>query len=280
VRLWDDMPTDPKWRVVRYRALQSVTNVSIATVIGMFSYMLAKADKNGDLINWDDEDVAAALEIETEQVFAIREAMQGKVLDGNHLKGWNNRQPNRHDNSIDRVRAFRERRNALKRDVTQCNAPEEKREDTERVSSLRSESSVSEKPISTRKRKTPNSRIEYPPDFERFWHGYPTDSNMSKAEALREWEKLDTVDREAAERSLSGFRAYCSKNADYRPVHAVRYLKLRRFDGHISTNGHDGTAPALSEKDAAFRWWMDQGMSREKAEERWEMILQRRQQHD
>ena len=148
-------------------------------------------------------------------------------------------------------------------------------------SSLRSESSVSEKPIRTRKRKTSNSRIEYPPDFERFWRGYPTDSNMSKAEALREWEKLDAVDREAAERSLTGFRAYCSKNPDYRPVHAIRYLKLRRFDGHLSTNGHDGTPPALSEKEAVFRWWIDDnGMSREKAEERWEMILQRRQQHD
>jgi uncharacterized protein YdaU (DUF1376 family) len=146
------------------------------------------------------------------------------------------------------------------------------------VSSLRSESSVFEKPTRARKRKPSNSRIEYPPDFERFWRGYPTDSNMSKAEALREWEKLDAVDREAAERSLAAFRAYCSKNPDYRPVHAIRYLKLRRFDGHISTNGHDGTSPARSEKEAMMSWAMEHhGFSQEQAEARWEWILQRRQ---
>jgi hypothetical protein len=94
---------------------------------------------------------------------------------------------------------------------------------------------------------------------------------MSKAEALPEWEKLDATDREAAERSLTGFRAYCSKNPDYRPLHANRYLKRRRFDGHVSTNGHDGAAPAVSMKEGLLNFWVEhRGMSRKEAEEMWE----------
>jgi hypothetical protein len=127
VRLWEDMPNDPKWIVIARnasQALQCVTSVSVCFVVGVFVHMLTKADKNGDLQNWCDEDVAASLQISTEQVSAIREAMKGKVLDGNHLKGWENRQPNREDPSTERVRAFRAKRNAMKRNETVRNAPE------------------------------------------------------------------------------------------------------------------------------------------------------------
>jgi len=75
--------------------------------------MLVNASQSGErgsLENWDDEDVAAALEMETEQVRAIREAMQGKVLDGQHLTGWEKRQPLREDESrYERVKRHREK---------------------------------------------------------------------------------------------------------------------------------------------------------------------------
>jgi uncharacterized protein YdaU (DUF1376 family) len=90
--------------------------------------------------------------------------------------------------------------------------------------------SVSSKPTSAKKS---NKRISYPPDFERFWKAYPTDANMAKSEAFTEWKKLDADDHHAAERSLTGFRAYCRSRPDYRPVHANRYLKYRRFEGHL-----------------------------------------------
>lgn len=126
VRLWDDMPTDPKWRVIARRSGRPITEV-----IAVFCFMLTNAGaacERGTLDGWNDEDVGAALDMDAEVVSAIREAMQGKTLDGERLTGWERRQPKRErddDNSAERVKAFREKqrhvtpRNA---DVTPCNA--------------------------------------------------------------------------------------------------------------------------------------------------------------
>ena len=122
VRLWEDMPTDPKWRVVARRAGRPLSEV-----LAVFVFMLTNASKSqdrGTLANWDDEDVAAALDLEGEHVAAIRAAMQGKTLEGERLTGWERRQPAREDHSTDRVKAFREKRNAMKRNETQGNAPD------------------------------------------------------------------------------------------------------------------------------------------------------------
>lgn len=129
---------DPKWRAIARRSGQS-----IPTVIAVWAAMLetaSEATERGNLEGWDDEVVAAALDLDTEAVAAIREAMQGLVLDGNALSGWERRQPKREDNTVaERVRKHREkkRREAQRNaDVTRCNAgvtqgnaPEE---DTER----------------------------------------------------------------------------------------------------------------------------------------------------
>lgn len=124
VRLWDDMPTDPKWRVIAKRSGRT-----IAEAMAVFNFMLVAASKaNGNLDAWSDEDVAAALDMEPEHVEAIRNAMQGKVLTGDRLSAWEVRQPKREDDSSQRVRAHREReRDAVKRTVTQCNAGETQR---------------------------------------------------------------------------------------------------------------------------------------------------------
>ena len=122
VRLWHDMPTDPKWRVVAKRSGRPLTEV-----LAVFTLMLTNAGANaterGTLENWSDEDVAAALDMEAEHVTAIRDAMQGKTLDGEKLTGWKKRQPNREDGSAERAKAWRERYR------TQPNA--EKRPDTD-----------------------------------------------------------------------------------------------------------------------------------------------------
>ena len=83
------------------------------------------------------------------------------------------------------------------------------------------------KPVRTRK--------AYPEDFEEFWGAYPTDSNMSKAEALKPWQRLSEADKRDAAASLSAFRRYCASHPDYRPVHANRYLSQRRWEGHLKT---------------------------------------------
>lgn len=118
-RLWDDMPTDPKWRVVSRRCGRPVHQI-----ISVFCVMMTNASTSqtrGTLSSWDDEVVAVSLDMEESEVAAIREAMQGKVLSGNELMGWEKRQPKREDPSSERVKAFREREAATKRNVTHGN---------------------------------------------------------------------------------------------------------------------------------------------------------------
>ncbi len=124
VRLWHDMPTDPKWRVVARKSGQP-----LSCVIAVFNLMMVNAsmnaDERGTLLNWDDEDAAAGLDMEADAVSAIRSAMQGKVIDNERLSGWEKRQPKREDSSAARVAKHRASLgNDMKRDVTQGNAPE------------------------------------------------------------------------------------------------------------------------------------------------------------
>lgn len=74
-------------------------------------------------------------------------------------------------------------------------------------------------------------RKAYPEQFEQFWKAFPTDALMSKQDAGKAWAKLDDNDRLKVLASVPAFLAYCRKNPEYRPVHAVRYLTQRRFDG-------------------------------------------------
>lgn len=121
LRLWHDMPTDPKFRVIAKKSGRPLSEV-----LAVFVLMLTEASKNeaerGSLANWQDDDAAAGLDMDPEHVSAIRTAMQGKTLAGNKLAGWENRQPKREDSSTERVRAFRAKRNEEKRDETPCNA--------------------------------------------------------------------------------------------------------------------------------------------------------------
>ncbi len=148
VRLWEDMPTDPKWRVIARKSGQSIGNV-----IAVFNFMMvcaANATERGELVGWNDESVAAGLDLEESDILAIREAMQGRVLDGSKLIGWSKRQPKREDGAPERAREWRERKkleqSETERNRTQPNAkepPEEiqRREDPDKIeSSLRSDS--------------------------------------------------------------------------------------------------------------------------------------------
>lgn len=128
VRLWHDMPTDPKWRTIARKSGQRVGDV-----IAVFSFLMVNASANsearGTIAGLDPEDVATALDLDETEVHAILAAMQGKVLDGDHLTGWEKRQPKREDGTAaERKAAWKERkaqeRNAAERDGTQWNAPE------------------------------------------------------------------------------------------------------------------------------------------------------------
>lgn len=135
---------DPKWRVVARRSGQP-----LATVLAVWAAIVEHASENnprGTIDGMDNEVVAAALDIEPDQVQAIREAMQGLTLDGNLLTGWERRQPKREDNSAERVRRYRDRKRAEQRsdtqgnaEVTQCNADETHGNDEKRLEKSREE---------------------------------------------------------------------------------------------------------------------------------------------
>lgn len=114
---------DPKWRVVAMRASSALSrDVTVGHVLSVWCAMLecaSQATPRGTLSDWDDEDVAAGLGYDDAMVRCIREAMQGKTLEGDELTGWKRRQPKAEDvTAADRKRAQRERERAASGEVT------------------------------------------------------------------------------------------------------------------------------------------------------------------
>lgn len=232
VRLWSDMPTDPKWRVIARRSGRPLSEV-IAVFVFMMTNAGANATERGTLSGWNDEDVAAGLDLDAAAIIAIREAMQGKTLQGDRLTGWEVRQPKREDNSADRAKAWREKNKKVEsvtqeseRNRTQENAGERPDADAD------AEQNNSVLPDGCPKpQKRQRTRIEYSERFEAWWKSYPTDPNMSKSEAYGQWKRLSSEDQDKAEASIPAFLAYCKSDTTYRPIHAERFLAKRRFDG-------------------------------------------------
>ena len=94
LRLWHDMPNDPKWRTIA-----RISGQSIALVQAMYVHLLVDASRNVTRghVTVTKEDIASALDVTDEQVEAVFFAMQGRVLDGDKLSGWEGRQPKRED---------------------------------------------------------------------------------------------------------------------------------------------------------------------------------------
>ena len=136
LRLWHDMPTDPKWRTIA-----RVSGQSISTVQAIYLQILVNASENSSVTQCDAgvtqcdmtkrgvtfglcaEDIASCLDLETEDVECVFAAMQGRVMDGDRVKGWEKRQPIREDNSAERTRRYRENKREERKGVTQCDAP-------------------------------------------------------------------------------------------------------------------------------------------------------------
>ncbi|OJT01211.1 hypothetical protein [Marinobacter nauticus] len=141
LRLWHDMPNDPKWRTIARQSKQPISLVQ-----ALYIHLLVDASANETRGNADVtvEDLASALDVDEEQIEAVLSAMQGRVLEGRYIAGWEKRQPKRNDDSKERVRRHREKKaaessnnsgpdgggsnadnaqdNAASDDVTQCNA--------------------------------------------------------------------------------------------------------------------------------------------------------------
>lgn len=94
LRLWHDMPNDPKWRTIA-----RVSGQPIALVQAMYLHLLVDASVNVTRghVTVTKEDIASALDVTDDQIEAVFAAMQGRVIDGDKLTGWEGRQPKRED---------------------------------------------------------------------------------------------------------------------------------------------------------------------------------------
>ncbi len=122
LRLWHDMPNDPKWRTIA-----RVSKQSIPAVLSVYVHLLviaSNATERGRTQNVCSEDIASALDLEAEQIDAILTAMQGRVLDGEMVSGWAKRQVEREDGSAERAKRWRDAQKEAKQ--AQANASERK----------------------------------------------------------------------------------------------------------------------------------------------------------
>ncbi len=137
-RLWSGMPNDPKWRTIARQSQQR-----IGDVIAVFLHVLdnaSNASERGRTENLNPEDIASALDLDTQQVDAILAAMQGRVMEGEAVAAWEKRQPVREDGSAERSKAWREEQKAKKeRERQQQNAADHTPNATERTETPREE---------------------------------------------------------------------------------------------------------------------------------------------
>lgn len=130
LRLYHDMPTDPKWRTI-----SRVSGRPITEVIAVFNLLLVTASRNVTRghVTIVTEDIASAFDMQDEHVDAILNAMQGRIMEGDWLTGWDKRQVNKEDqgnqktgakSATARKREQREREKAENDNegVTRCHA--------------------------------------------------------------------------------------------------------------------------------------------------------------
>lgn len=169
LRLWHDMPNDPKWRTIA-----RVSKQPISAVLAVYVHLLviaSNATERGRTQNVCSEDLASALDLDTEQVDAILSAMQGRVLDGDMVSGWAKRQVEREDGSAERAKRWRDAQKEAKQ--TQANAPERKQtpdKDTDKDTEI-------EKEISQKQRGATATRL--PADWK------PSDEDLAFCKCKR-----------------------------------------------------------------------------------------------
>lgn len=197
LRLHHDTINDPKWRVVAARSGQP-----LHAVLAVWMAMLVNASRSperGTLDGWDDEDMGVAVGLAEDSVTAIRNAMQGKVLDGGRLTGWEKRQPKREDGSAERAKAHRERSrtqpNATERERPLDKIREEKKEDT-------SEANASSVPPCPPQEDTAENH------FETWWQEFPRYRRGPKGPARKKWLGLVKRRKATPDELLAGLERY------------------------------------------------------------------------
>jgi hypothetical protein len=229
LRLWHDMPTDPKWRTIARASGQR-----IGDVMAVFNFILVDASANaterGRTQSFNAEDVATALDLNTPDVEAIVAAMQSRVMDGNRVMGWEKRQPLREDGSAERAKAWRDAQKQGKSGQpnagqTDANAVERKRPLDADADADKEEVDTSLRSVSRRTQAKPRTNLKgYTAEFEAVWASYPKRPGNSKADAFKAWNARLTAGAtvEQLADGTSRYAAYC----DASDKTGTEYVKL------------------------------------------------------
>lgn len=94
LRLWHDMPSDPKWRTV-----SRLSGQPIHLVIAIYTFLLVDASRNVTRghVTVTIEDLASAFDVTEEQISAVLSCMEGRVIEDGRLTGWDARQVKREE---------------------------------------------------------------------------------------------------------------------------------------------------------------------------------------
>jgi len=154
LRLWHDMPNDPKWRTIA-----RVSGQPISLVLSVYMHLLVEASRSVTRghAHVTAEDLASALDVTEDGIEAVLNAMQGRVLDGQALTGWDKRQPKREDAGDPETGAK--------------SASQRKREqrERERQAALERECHAESREVTTDKDKDKDKETPKPPSGESGW---------------------------------------------------------------------------------------------------------------
>lgn len=194
LRLWHDMPNDPKWRTIARASGQS-----ISLVIATYIHLLVDASKNVTRghVNVTNEDIASALDCDLLQIDSIIEAMQGRVIHEGVLSGWELRQVKREDQGDEETGAkSAAERKREQRDREKHKAKEDESQqshDESREVTLDKDKDKEEKNKEAKASMSNQATHEsFASSFERFWSAYPKKKNKGQAE--KAWKKLRASD--------------------------------------------------------------------------------------
>ena len=232
LRLWHDMPNDPKWRTI-----SRISGQPVSLVQATYVHILVSASQNvtrghADVTN---EDLASALDVTEEEISSVVDAMQGRVLDGSYVSGWERRQVKREEGQNTESHAM--------------SAAERKRKQRERQRQQHSNGGVTNGHDESRKN-TLDKDTDKDTDkdlkthmFETAWIVYPKRSGSNPKKHAMECWNARVAEGISPEQMILGtqrYRAFC----DHEKITGTKFvMQAQRFFGTGREFENDWSVP-------------------------------------
>ena len=203
LRLWHDMPNDPKWRTI-----SRISGQPLPLVQATYIHLLVSASQNVTRGHTDvtNEDLASALDVTEDEISSVINAMQGRVLDGSYVSGWERRQVKKEEGqnpeslamtAAERKRKQRERERLRRNEEVEINGVTCGHEKSRKVTPDKDKDKDKDKDTDL------NKHI-----FEEAWLNYPKRSGSNpKNKAFESW-KARLEDGVDPAEMLAGVRRY------------------------------------------------------------------------